>query len=321
MEKQDINTLKDAVEYLKERYDEVKIIKKVKKNILVYVGFEVKKGKKKTYYLSIFDKKNNIMRNGEGLVAITEVKKGEINARINQARMQFNNYINEQRAERKNKNEKPSVDLNKKLFKKKKHNNGERFKSEKHLNDFTFLWIILRYALEYLDGNKDKFKIEQDPETQILQVSIIDKDKINNVDKLIYNIYIRLSRAFIQHKVIGDTTKGLLVETKFEQVYKSSLRRLLKKYKSGKFFFLDTMLILYLVLLWKEQVTNKTLDTLMLFGKDNIKLVYEKIDEMVEIAEEGNDEFVTVESTDNAVLFGDVLFEEVYGQQGKLANV
>jgi len=113
----------------------------------------------------------------------------------------------------------------------------------------------------------------------------------------------------------------LLVETKFEKTYNATLTRLLKKYPSGKFYFLDTMMIMYLILLWKEQVTNKSLDTLVLFGKDNMKLIYEKIDELVEIAEEGTNKFVTVESTDNAVLLGDVLFEEIYGQQGKLTNI
>jgi len=310
-----MKNLKDILEHLKNKYDEVKIYKRVKKNIFVYVVFETKKNNRRYYYLAVLDKKNNIYLNSNKKESFTRVAKKDITTRINNAIKYINEVKTKQRLDfiTKNENALVRVSLNNRIFKKsKKHKNSERFKNEKEFADWSFIWAILRFCLIHIDEEKKLFNVEQNKDTGLLNVTIKENANPDEIEKLIYKIYIRLSKQFRDNNILADTLKGELVEVEFERNYKQVANKIKTKMKGKSFMYLDTMFIFYLVQLWQEQVENKTLDTIVLFGADTLQMMYDKVNELVDISLAGTDKNITEEVVDNAVFFGDLWFNENY---------
>jgi hypothetical protein len=298
--------LNGILKYLKSKYSNVRIYKKDKKNIFIYIVFEVtSKNNKKLYYFAVLDKKNDLytINNKESFRLIA---KNKINEKIKESKKYLNFVKNSQKKENIRKNEilkkKPTPKNNKK-------NKSKRFKNEKEYLDWNWIWTIIRFGLMILDSEKEYFDIKEvNGILKILRKNV----KIPKEELLVYKIYSRLVNITKDEGLYAETTRGALLEARFNELYKKISTAISQKAKNKNFYFSDLYHFFYMIMLWQNNVKNKKIDTVALFSKEYLQNIYEIINKFEELADNRTDKNITWKVLDNSTILADMWFNENY---------
>jgi hypothetical protein len=309
-----LKNLKGVLAYLKEKYNQVRIYKTVKKSIFIYQVFEViSKNNRKLYYFAMFDKKNNLYV-VDDKEAFKKIAKSSIDKRIKESLKYVDVVKNSQRAGNVKKNEMGFKSITKqkaeKLLRPKKIDVAKRFRNDKEFADWTWIWTIIRFGLLHLDSEEKYFEVIVENKRPTIKIK---KDvKISKEEMLIYKIYSRLVNITKDEELLKGTTKYELLETRFEKLYKHSAREISQKTKGKSFYYSDVYHLLYMIMLWQNNVKNKKIDTIMLFSKEYLQSVYEMLNKFEELADDEKEQNVTWDIIDNSCVFADLWFNENY---------
>ena len=280
-----MTNLKNVLEYLKAKYNEVKIFKIEKKHNTTIRIFETK-GKRTLYYVAIFDKKNNL------LSKVKIISKDKITDKIKEFSKISKEVKNKIRAEKIkiNENEIKKYDL-------KSQTNKIKYKGKK-LDDLIFLWGLLRLVLTYADNLKDRFTLTRN-KLGYFDIKAATEDK---EDKFMTQIYTELTTLFRVMNFVGKTATEKLLDKKFEENYIHGASKIKEANNNKTTYYIDSFLIIYYLQIWNEQVKDKKLkikvDTEVLYQLvENVYIEYEEKD---------------IKSIENTELLVEEIYHKIY---------
>lgn len=250
-------TLKEVLNILKEKYQNIRICKQIKKHYLVLKIFEVK-STKTYYYIAVFDKKNNIIFYKD-TPSVKRIAKKNIPIAIKNFVTHIKEYETNLREKKQleNKNEIIKYHKNKKKLKnkrkKEKKDIGLKYKGKK-LDDLVYLWFTMRMILIYADNLKDKFELVKNPTGYL---TLATKQDFSD-DKFVASSYNKIVALMRKLKIYDNTAENKYLETMFQKIYSKAANALKAKNHNKTTYYIDIYLILYLLQLWQEQVQFKS---------------------------------------------------------------